>query len=82
MALRHVSKAVEAGDVPADLLMELQSEFQTARAMPREEGHARAVQDIAERLGIPTEEVEQELNALEAHPTVTRELLMRQIAEA
>ncbi len=35
--LSRIAQAVEAGDVPADLLMELQSEFQTARAMPREE---------------------------------------------
>ncbi len=50
--------------------------------MPQEEGHARAVQDIAERLGIPVEEVEQGLKALEAQPTLRRELLMHRITEA
>jgi hypothetical protein len=80
--LRRVAEAVEAGDVPADLLTELHGACEAARAMPQEEGHARAVQDIAERLGIPTEEVEQGLKALEAQPTVTREQLMLRIAEA
>ncbi len=80
--LSRVAQAVEAGHVPADLLMELQRDFQASRAMPQVEGHARAVQDIAGRLGVPTEEVERGLKALEAQPTVTRELLMRGIAEA
>ncbi len=77
-----MSKAVEAGDVPADLLMELQGEFQTARAMPQEEAHVRAVRDIAERLRIQVDQVDRGLNALEGQPTVTRELVMRRIAEA
>ncbi len=37
---------------------------------------------MAERLGIPLGEADRALDALEAQPTVTRELLMRQIAEA
>jgi hypothetical protein len=79
--LSRVAQAVEAGDVSADLLIELQGACEAARTMPQGEGHARAVQDIAERLGIPVEEVEQGLKALEAQPAVTRELLMRRIAE-
>jgi hypothetical protein len=79
--LHRVAQAVEAGDVPADLLTELQGACEAARTMPQEEGHARAVQDIAEQLGIPVEEAAQGLKALEAQPSVTRELLMREIAE-
>ncbi len=50
--------------------------------MPQGEEHARAVRDIAERLGIQSEEVEKGLMALEAQPTVTRKLFLREIAEA
>ncbi len=79
--LHRVAKAVEAGDVPADLLTELQGEFEAAKGMPQGEGHVRSVRDIAERLGIPVDQVERGLGALEAQPGVTRELLMREIAE-
>ncbi len=80
--LRRVAQAVEAGEVPADLLTDLQAQIEAARGMPQEAGHARAVRDIAERLRIPVDQVEQGLSALEGHPRVTRELLLREIAEA
>jgi hypothetical protein len=38
--LRRVAHAVEAGEVPAELLTELHSELTAARARPQEEGHA------------------------------------------
>jgi len=79
--LRRVTQAVEAGDVAADLLMELQREIKAAKSASQEEGHARAVRDVAERLGIPVEQVEEALDALEAQPSVTRELFMRRTAE-
>ena len=79
--LRRVAQAVEAGDVPAELLTGLQAEIEATKRVPQEERHARAVQDIAERLGTPAAEVEQGLKALEAQPGVTRELVMRRIAE-
>ena len=40
------------------------------------------MQDIAERLNIPLERADHMLAGLEAQPTVTRELLMRRVAEA
>jgi predicted ArsR family transcriptional regulator len=40
------------------------------------------VRDIAERLGISATQVKRALAALEAQPTVTRELLIRRIADA
>jgi len=80
--LRRVTQAVEAGDVSADLLAELQAEIEAAREKPQEEGHAEAVWDIAERLGIPVDQVERGLSALEEQPPETRELALRQIAEA
>ena len=52
------------------------------RERPQEEDLAEAVQDIAARLEMPLEQAKQSLTALEAQPTVTRELLMRQFAEA
>jgi hypothetical protein len=80
--LRRVAQAVEAGEVPGSLLTELQAEIEAARARPHKEGHAEAVRDIAARLEIPLEQAEKSLTALEAQPTVTRELLMRRVAEA
>ena len=70
--LRRVVRAVEAGKVSADLLTELRTEMEAAREISQEEGHALAVQDIAERLGLPVDQ---------AQPTVTRELLLRHIVE-
>jgi hypothetical protein len=80
--LHRVAQAVEAGEVPVDLLVELQAAFEAAREKPQEEGHAAAVQDIAQVMEVPLEETEGGLRALEALPTVTRELLMRRVAEA
>ncbi len=80
--LRRVAQAVESGEVPAALLTELQAEIEAARDRPQEESHAGAVRDIAEQLGISVAEAERALAALEAQPTVTRELLMRRIVEA
>lgn len=80
--LRRVAQAVEAGDVPASLLTELQAEIEAALERPQEEGHAEAVQGIAERVGIPLREAERRLTALEAQPRVAREMLLRRIAEA
>jgi len=79
--LRRVAQAVEAGDVPADLLTELQSEIEAAKDLSQEEGNGRAVRDIAERLGIPVDQVEQGLCALEAQPPVRRKLFIRRIAD-
>ncbi len=80
--LHRVAQAVEAGEVSAALLEELHGEVEAARERTQEEGHAEAVRDIAESLEIPLEQTERGLRALEAQPTVTRELLMREIVEA
>ncbi len=79
--LHRVAQAVEAGEVPAALLADLQAEIETARERSQEASHAEAVRDLAERLGIPVAEADRALAAIEAQPTVTRELLMRRIAE-
>ncbi len=78
--LHRVAQAVEAGEVPEALLTELQAEIEAARDRSKEESHSEAVRDLAERLGIPVAEADRALAALEAQPTVTRELLMRRIA--
>ncbi len=77
--LHHVAHAVEAGEVSADLLAELRAEMESAKELPQAEGHALAVQDIAERLGLPVDHAEKMLAALEAQPAVTRELLLPEI---
>jgi len=48
-----VAHAVKASEVSADLLSELRTEMEGARDLSQEEGHDLAVQDIAERLGVP-----------------------------
>ncbi len=80
--LHRVAQAVEAGEVSADLLTELQAEIQAARDRPQAESHAEAVREMAERLGIPLAEAERALAAVEAQPRVTREMLLLQIVEA
>ncbi len=80
--LRHVAHAVEAGEVPANLLAELSAEFEASREKPPEQSHSDAAQDIAAEVQMPIEKVEAGLAALEAQPRVIRELLMRRIAEA
>ncbi len=79
--LKRVAQAVEAGEVPADLLTELQGEIEACREKPPEEGYAQAVHIVVEVAGISSEEAEEMLATLEAQPSVTRELFMRQIAE-
>ncbi len=80
--IRCVAQAVEAGEVSADLLTELQAEFEGSREKPPKQGHADAMEDIAVELALPMEKVQAGLAALEAQPRVVREALMRQFAEA
>jgi hypothetical protein len=49
---------------------------------PQEEGHAAAVRHLADLAGVPEEEAAKTLAAIEAHPIVTRELLLRRFTEA
>jgi len=63
-------------------LTELQTEIQAARGRPQEESHAAAVRQIADLAGVDRERAAEALAAIEAQPTVTRELMMRRIAEA
>jgi len=44
--------------------------------------HAVAVQELAERCGLPVDQVKDLLSTLEAQPTVTGEAFLRQIVEA
>lgn len=80
--LRRVAQAVEAGDVAADLLTELQAELAAARERSEEEASAAAIQHIADLAVVPEEEATKTLAAIEAQPRLTQELLMRRIAEA
>jgi hypothetical protein len=80
--LHRVAQVVEAGEVSADLLADLLSEFEGAQEKPQEESHADAIQHIADLAGVPEEEAAKTLAAIEAQPSVTRELLMRRFVEA
>ncbi len=80
--LRLVAQAVESGEVPEALLTELQAEIEAAKERPQEEGHAAAIRQIASLAGVDPEKAAEVLATMEAQPTVTRELLMRRIAEA
>jgi len=79
---RRVAQAVEADEVPADLLAELRAEFEASREKPLEQSQAEAVQDIAVELQMPIEKVEAGLASLEAQPLVIREELIRRIGSA
>ena len=79
--LHRVAQAVEAGEVSADLLAELRAEMERARELLQEEGRALAVQDIAERLGLPTGQTKKMLATLEAQSRARGDLLLRHIVE-
>jgi hypothetical protein len=80
--LCRVAQTVEAGEVPADLLTELQAAFEDARDRPQAQSQADAVQDIAIELQMPIQTVEAALAALEAQPRVIRKVVVRRIAKA
>jgi len=80
--LRRVAQAVEAGEVPASLLTELQTEIQAARGRPQAEGHAAAILQIADLADVDQKKAAEVPASIEAQPTVTRELLMRRTAGA
>jgi hypothetical protein len=80
--LRRVAQAVEAGEVPASLLAELQAEIQAAKGRPQAEGHAAAILQIADLAEVDRERAAEVLASIETKPRITRELLMRRIAEA
>ena len=80
--LHRVAQAVEAGEVSADLLTELQAEIEAAQDRPQAQSQADAVQDIAVELQMPIETVEAGLAALETQPRVIREVVVRRIAKA
>ncbi len=80
--LRRVAHAVEAGEMPADLLTDLRAEFEAARTRPQGESHVAAVQGLADIAGVAEGEASSALEAIEAQPAVTRALVMRQIAAA
>jgi hypothetical protein len=80
--LHRVAQAVEAGEVSADFLTEVQAEVAEAHERPPDDGHAVAVQELAERCGLSVEQLTERLAALEAQPRVTRELFLRQVVEA
>jgi hypothetical protein len=80
--LHRVARSVEAGEVSADLLTELCTEMERARELAQEKGHTLAVQDIAERFGLPVDHAEKILAPIEVQPSVTQQLLLRRIVEA
>ncbi len=80
--LRRVAQAVEAGEVPAPLLAELQAAFGAAQAGPQEAARAVAIRQVAELAGIDEAKATEILAGIEGQPAVTRDLLLRRIAEA
>lgn len=67
---------------PAGLLTELRTEFDAARERPQEESHAQAIREIAEVADTDETKAAKVLASIEVQPAVTRELLMRRMAEA
>ncbi len=80
--LRRMAQAVETGEVSVDLLTELRAEIEAARERPEEEGLAAAIQHIAALAEVPVEQAAETLAAIEAQPSITRQLLLRRFVEA
>ncbi len=80
--LRRVSQAEAAGEVPRSLLTELQGELQDAGQRGEDAGHAVVVWQVADLAGIDRKLAAEVLDSIRAQPTVTRDVLMRRIAEA
>jgi hypothetical protein len=80
--LHRVAHVVEAGEMSANLLTKLQAEFAEARERPSNERHALAIQELADQFGLSVERHTELLAALETQPTVTREIFLREVAEA
>ncbi len=81
--LRRVAQAVEPREVPPELLTGRQGESEAAKDRPQEASHAEAIRQIAELAAVSQAQAAEVLASIEAQaqPPVTRELLMRRIAE-
>jgi hypothetical protein len=79
--LQRVAQAVEEGEVSADLVLELRNAITDAQDRSPGEGHAVAVQDVADRLGISADQAAQSLENLERLPLATREAFLRRVAD-
>ena len=80
--LHRVAQAVEAAEVSAELLVELQAVIEAARAVPEEAGEAAAIRQVAELVGISEERAAKALSAIETQTDEVRHRLLRGIAEA
>ena len=80
--LSRVAQAVEADEVPEALLTDLHAEIAAAKERSQNEADVAAVRQIADLAGVDPEQAAEVLAAMEAQPEVTRELVLRQIAEA
>ncbi len=80
--LRRVAEAVEADEVPGELLVELQAGFAVARAEPEAAIHVAAIRFIAELAEVPSIRAAEILAAIEAQPEVRRSVMVRRLAEA
>ncbi len=80
--LRRVAHTVEAGQVSAALLLELQGEMATAREKPAEASQAESIRLIAELTGLSVETVTVAVESIDRLPAARRLALMQRIAEA
>ena len=80
--LQRVTQAVEAGEVSADLLTNLQTEMAAAREQTPDERHAVVFQELADLLDLPVDRFTELLAFLGTQPTGTRDLVLRRLVEA
>ncbi len=80
--LDRVAQAVEAGEVPVELLTALRADIAAATELPQGEGEATVIRQIADIVGISEAKAGTVLAALDAGTTVARPRLLRWIAEA
>jgi len=80
--LRRVAQAVEAAEVSADLLLELQAVIEATRGVPQDEGEAAAIRQMAELVRISETGAAKALAAIDAGRPEVRQRLLRRIVEA
>lgn len=79
---QRVTQAVEAGDVPAELLAELGENLEATRTLPPEQRGRETVQALADALGLPAEQAAEALRAFNGLPAEAQDFALRRLVEA
>ena len=80
--LRRVAEAVEPGEMSADLLTDLHAAIAETRGRDPEDRQALTLMDLAERLTLSMDRLQELLTGLQAHPPAVRARFLRRFVEA